>query len=51
MSDDYNNNFEESNTYVCITHQKILPCEIGDHHLVSNWISDVQKILKLMEKI
>ena len=50
MNDDYKYNFEESSTYVCITHQTILPCEIGDHHLVSNWISDVQKILKIMEK-
>lgn len=42
-------NFEESSTYVCIMHQKILPCEIGEHHLVSNWVADVQKILKIME--
>jgi len=49
MSNDYSDNFEESGIYVCITHQMILPCETGDHHLVSNWVSDVQKILKIME--
>jgi len=42
--------FEDSDIYVCITHKQLMPCTDGDHHLVSNWVSDVQKILKIMEK-
>jgi hypothetical protein len=49
MSNEYNDDFEESSTYVCITHQQVLPCNIGKHHLVSNWVTDVHKILKIME--
>lgn len=50
MSNEYNDDFEESSIYVCITHQQVLPCETEKYHLVSNWISDVQKILKIMER-
>ena len=45
-----NDVYEDSEIYVCITHRELMPCEKGDHHLVSNWISDVQKILKIMER-
>jgi hypothetical protein len=41
---------EESDIYVCITHQTIVPCDQGEHHLISNWLVDVQKILETMEK-
>jgi len=41
---------EDSDIYVCITHQCVTPCEMGEHHLISNWISDVDKILKLIEE-
>lgn len=41
--------FEESEKYVCITHQQILPCDEGKYHLVSNWIVDVNKILNLIK--
>ena len=34
------------NVYVCITHRKIWPCNIpNEYHLISNWPSDVKKIL------
>jgi hypothetical protein len=46
---DMNEVFEDSETYVCITHQVLLPCENGEHHLISNWMIDVNKILKDME--
>lgn len=36
--------------YVCITHQCFLPCEEGEHHLISNWVTDVYRIRKSMEK-
>jgi len=42
--------YEDSDEYVCITHQQLMPCIGEGNHLISNWISDVQKILKLMEK-
>jgi hypothetical protein len=41
---------DDDSEYVCITHQCFLPCEKGDHHLVSNWIADVYRIRKSMEK-
>lgn len=36
---------DNDSIYVCITHQCVLPCEQGESHLVSNWKSDVEKIL------
>lgn len=42
--------YDDSDIYVCITHGTIIPCDEGDHHLISNWASDVGKILKDMEK-
>lgn len=45
MEDHINNNF-----YVCITHQTVAPCNDGDKHLISNWNTDVKKILDLIEK-
>jgi hypothetical protein len=41
---------EDSEIYVCITHQRVVPCDEGDHHLISNWVVDVKKIMRLMEK-
>ena len=41
---------DESEEYVCITHQCLIPCEKGDSHLISNWKSDVEKIKRLMRK-
>lgn len=39
------NIYDDAGAYICITHKKFLPCEEGEHHLVSNWPSDVEKIL------
>lgn len=47
MSPDLN---DDSDTYVCITHQCIAPCPSDGHHLISNWNTDVKKILSLMNK-
>jgi hypothetical protein len=41
---------DDSDVYVCITHQKIVPCEEGEQHLISNWASDVKKILSIIER-
>lgn len=43
------NVYEDSGIYVCITHGTVAPCEEGEHHLISNWASDVRKIIKNME--
>ena len=40
---------DNSEIYVCITHHTITPCDKGEHHLISNWKSDVKKILSLIE--
>lgn len=40
----------DSGIYVCITHQKMIPCEEGEHHLISNWKPDVDKILELIKE-
>jgi len=42
--------YEDSDTYVCITHKQLMPCIEGQNHLVSNWITDVTKILNVMEE-
>jgi len=41
---------DDDSEYVCITHQCFLPCEKGENHLVSNWVSDVYRIRKMLEK-
>lgn len=41
---------DESNPYVCVTHHTFWPCTKGDRHLLSNWASDVKKIISIMEK-
>ena len=41
---------EDLETYVCITHQTVCPCNKGEQHLISNWKADVKKILSIMEK-
>ena len=46
-----NDIYEDSDTYVCITHKQLMPCIGEGNHLISNWVSDVQKILTIMEKI
>jgi hypothetical protein len=37
--------FEDGESYVCISHNSPIPCSSGDKHLVSNWPSDVAKVL------
>jgi hypothetical protein len=37
--------FENHESYVCISHNCLIPCLVGDKHLVSNWPSDVAKVL------
>jgi len=37
---------DDSPIYVCITHRQEVPCDEGEHHLVSNWPTDVDKIMK-----
>lgn len=44
------NVYDDDSEYVCITHQTFLPCDQGEHHLISNWIADVYRIRKSMEK-
>lgn len=41
---------EDSGDYVCITHQSYVPCEEGEFHLISNWLTDVKRIQKLIER-
>lgn len=41
---------EDSDDYVCITHQSYVPCEEGEFHLISNWLTDVKRIQKLIER-
>lgn len=41
---------EDAGEYVCITHQQYAPCEEGDFHLISNWIADVRRIERLIER-
>lgn len=31
--------------YVCISHAKDMPCDVGEYHLVSNWPTDVARVL------
>lgn len=40
---------DHESLYVCITHKCILPCQDGDNHLISNWKSDVEKILRMVK--
>lgn len=40
--------FEDDSQYVCISHNFIVPCPMGDNHLVSNWPSDVAKVLDII---
>lgn len=42
--------YDEDGEYVCITHQTFIPCEKGEHHLISNWKTDVEKIKKILDK-
>ena len=37
---------DDEDIYVCITHQCVVPCTVGEHHLISNWKTDVEKIMK-----
>jgi hypothetical protein len=39
------NIFDEDESYVCVSHMMTVPCPIGENHLVSNWPSDVAKVL------
>jgi hypothetical protein len=42
------NVYNDDSIYVCITHQCVIPCVEGDQHLISNWKSDVEKILEMV---
>jgi len=37
--------FDEDDRYVCVSHMSIVPCHIGEHHIVSNWPTDVERVL------
>ena len=37
---------DASDIYVCISHRRRIPCGEGDQHLISNWPSDVARILE-----
>lgn len=37
--------FKDDENYVCVSHMTKVPCSLGYHHLVSNWPSDVAKVL------
>lgn len=37
--------YEEAGEFVWISHGQFLPCDAGEHHLVSNWPIDVAKVL------
>jgi len=41
---------QNNESYVCITHQKFLPCDDGDFHLISNWVVDVKQVINLINK-
>ena len=43
------NIFDDAELYVCITHKVITPCDEDGYHLVSNWPSDVKKILDIID--
>lgn len=36
--------------YVCISHMQKIPCSLGDHHLISNWPTDVAKVLDRIQQ-
>ena len=44
------NVFGEGEEYVCISHMQPIPCDLGDHHLVSNWPTDVARVLSRNDK-
>jgi hypothetical protein len=37
--------FDEDDRYVCVSHMSIVPCHMGEHHIVSNWPPDVERVL------
>lgn len=39
---------EDDSIYVCITHMCVIPCLQGEQHLISNWKTDVDKILEMV---
>lgn len=45
----YENIFSDDVDYVCISHLQKIPCEGGENHLISNWPSDVAKVLDSMQ--
>lgn len=42
MVDSVLDNNEE---YVCISHMQAIPCNLGKYHLVSNWPTDIARVL------
>lgn len=42
--------FKDGSEYVCISHLQLIPCSGGKNHLISNWYSDVMKVLDTIKK-
>lgn len=42
--------FDDDTDYVCTSHMMMVPCPVGDYHLVSNWASDVKRVKDSIEK-
>jgi hypothetical protein len=41
--------FDEDERYVCVSHVSVIPCEKGEHHTVSNWPPDVERVLSAIK--
>jgi len=42
---------DNDDPFVCITHRRLCPCQVpNEYHLVSNWPSDVEKILDMRKE-
>jgi len=41
--------FEDDHRYVCVSHVSLIPCPFGDHHTVSNWPPDVERVLSAIK--
>lgn len=41
--------FDEDDRYVCVSHMSIVPCHLGEHHIVSNWPPDVERVLSAIK--
>lgn len=45
------NTFKNDGKYVCISHMQLIPCHLGEHHLISNWPTDVAKVLSRIKEL